>query len=342
MVELRGDGLVFTFPEVHPAAACDVTFMRTLRIPDDDRTYALPPGLGSFPLRHVDDFARRVPARWLDYGGVMLPMYQAEAMWLAFSSRFDRERLTFYPFALKIATGKVDALTGGPWSPDLRRRAQNYLVVPKQPWLDGYCVQKGVIRQFVAMPLGQGYTAEEQITGAAEYGGLQIMAVPMKRSVYEERFPVEPEPRGVMRELDSTSAFLAVTSTASGLAPGGKMRQEIYEDPYRLADWDTEHTSRCFVHIANSMNWQQITGEQPPTTPPSAKQYTKAGLPWFDFYDESLSAVSGSQALAGMSSVADLSNAKREPLADNEPVTPERVVVLRRGMGKHQVREFSE
>lgn len=32
----------------------------------------------------------------------------------------------------------------------------HYLVAPDQPWLDGFCVQKGLIRQFVAMPLGQG------------------------------------------------------------------------------------------------------------------------------------------------------------------------------------------
>ena len=59
-------------------------------------------------------------------------------------------------------------------------------MLPKQPWLDGYCVEKGVIRQFVAMPLGEGYTVEEQLTGAAQHGGLQIVAYPMKRERYEE------------------------------------------------------------------------------------------------------------------------------------------------------------
>ena len=47
-----------------------IRFQRTLRIPDDDRTYPLPPGLGRFPLRHVDDFADRVPETWLERGGV--------------------------------------------------------------------------------------------------------------------------------------------------------------------------------------------------------------------------------------------------------------------------------
>jgi hypothetical protein len=31
-------------------------FQRTLRIPDDGKLYPLPPGLGSFPLRHLQDY----------------------------------------------------------------------------------------------------------------------------------------------------------------------------------------------------------------------------------------------------------------------------------------------
>jgi hypothetical protein len=56
--------------------------------------------------------------------------------------------------------------------------------VPELPWVDGYCVENGVIRQFVAMPLGDGYSAEEQITGAAEHGGVQIAVYPMKKERY--------------------------------------------------------------------------------------------------------------------------------------------------------------
>jgi hypothetical protein len=84
-------------------------------------------------------------------------MYRSEAMWIAFSGND-------YPFAVKIAAGKIDAVTGKTWSVDLVEEPQNYIVIPTQPWLDGFCVREGVIRQFVAMPLGAGYTAEEQIT----------------------------------------------------------------------------------------------------------------------------------------------------------------------------------
>ena len=54
--------------------------------------------------------------------------------------------------------GKVCAVSGEPWSDDLDADGQNYVVAPDQPWFDGYCVDKGVIRQFIAMPLGKGYT----------------------------------------------------------------------------------------------------------------------------------------------------------------------------------------
>lgn len=335
MIELRQDALVFSFPEVHEDAVLRVGFQRTLRIPDDGRDYLLPPGLGAFPLRHVDDFAARVPERWLRHGGVMLPMYQSEALWLHFDSRSG------YPFVLKVATGKVNAVTGDAWADAVCRDPQDYVVVPEQPWLDGHAVEKGVIRQFVAMPLGSGYSAEEQITGAAEHGGIQLVAYPMKAAAWERL----KRKQRLERFAPSDIAYAASLAEASvgydmGLAPGGRMRQEIYDDPYAFEDWDLGHRSRCFVHIANSLVWRAITGENPPTVPPTAKEYTSAGLPWFDYYAEGLDALEGADKLAGMKSVAQLGKEKGDvPLPENESVTPERVVALRRGLAKHEVRQ---
>ena len=61
MIELRRHRLEVSFPEVHADARCTIEFQRTLRIPDDNRDYPLPAGLGQFPLAHVDDFADRLP-----------------------------------------------------------------------------------------------------------------------------------------------------------------------------------------------------------------------------------------------------------------------------------------
>lgn len=192
MLELKNDTLQFTFPEVHPNAQLGMEFQRTLRIPDDGAQYPLPPGLGAFPLRHVDDFRDRVPAKWLQHGGVMLPMFQSEAMWLNFKTYPVGYGRPAYPFAIKVSAGKVSALTGDDWTSGLRLK--DYCVAPNQRWIDGFVTAGGIVRQFVAAALGQGFTAEEQITGRADHGGIQIEIFPMKAEVYNRRFP-PPVPR---------------------------------------------------------------------------------------------------------------------------------------------------
>ena len=292
---------------MHEDARLEIGFQRTLRIPDDNRAYPLPPGLGPFPLNHVDDYLERLPAEWGRRGGVFLPMYQAEAMWLYFSGS--------YPMAVKVAAGKIDALTGEPWTDELSRRPQDYLVVPEQPWLDGFCVEQGLIRQFVAMPLGAGYSAEEQLTGEAQHGGLQIAVYPMQASRYE-----------AMREAyveEPLYAAMPAPEPELGLAPGGLMRQEVYEDPHGFDAWDTAVRTRCFVHILNSVQFLGVTGGEPPQEPVSAQDYSAAGLPWFEYYGGDLEALAGATKLAGLDSVAAKSLKLGDGVVpDNEPVTP--------------------
>lgn len=339
MIELKSDRLVFKFPEVHPDAELRITFKRTLRIPDDDKVYPLPPGLGSFPLRHIDDFAQNISSDWLDHGGIMLPMYQSEALWIDFDSIYLNRHRTSYPFAVKIATGKINAISGKTWKDTLNNNPQDYVVVPKQPWIDGYCVKKGIIRQFVAMPLGSGYSAEEQITGHGEHGGLQVIVHPMDRNIFDKRFP-ERAPREELDMPKFCRSMSVCESSASdmGLAPGGRMKQEIYDDPFNFNDWDTEERNRCFVHIANSLVWRTITGETPPTVPFTSKEYTKAGFPWFDYYSDGSSALKGSGGLGNLKSVATLGQKKKDvPLPENESVLVDKIICLRKGLSKGQV-----
>jgi hypothetical protein len=315
MIELTDDALVFSFPEVHPEARFTLHFQRTLRIPDNGRTYPLPAGLGRFPLRHVDDFASRLPARWREHGGVMLPMYQAEALWIAFGGGGGWTHHVpgaggGYPFAVKVAAGKIDAVTGEAWRDGINRDPQDYLVLPDQPWLDGFAVEQGVIRQFVAMPLGEGYTVEEQLTGAAEHGGLQIVAYPLKASAWKR---IRREHH---RLLDSTVAFAVMESRADldmGLAPGGRMTQHVYEDEHDFTDWDLRHRSRCFVHLLSAPAWSGVTGERPPTEPPTPEHYRRAGIPWFDYYDADRKALEGAERLQGVESVAERAKRLGQP-----------------------------
>jgi hypothetical protein len=301
----------------------EIEFQRTLRIPDDGKTYHLPPGIGRFPLRHVDDFADRVPSEWLKRGGVLMPMYQAEALWLNFSGE--------YPFAIKIAAGKINAVSGESWKEGLNRKPQDYVVTPKQPWLDGFAVEKGVIRQFVAMPMGAGYSVEEQLSGKAEFGGVQFQVIPMKARKYFESELRSKLPNRLVdilgdlipaRRMDYGVAYsMCCESPDMGLGAGGRMRQQIFEDPYSPEDWDMQQTSRCFVHLCDALLWREITGENPPQTPVTAREYERAGLPWFDFYRDDLAVLEGSKTLAGIKSVNTISKAKgNKALKGNDSV----------------------
>ena len=311
MITCAGDRLTFRFPEVHEFAKCRIDFQRTLRIPDDECTYPLPPGLGSFPLRHLDDFADRLPRESVRRGGVIMPIHQAEAMWIRFEGRWGSP----YPCAIKIATGKVCAISGEPWREGLTWDPQNYVVVPGQPWLDGYCVAKGTVRQFVATPLGDGHTVEEQLTGEAVHGGLQIAVYPMKSEVYEEL--QQPEPFFGVREE-------ATPFRDMGLAPGGRMSQEIHEDDFGLDAWDQERGGRCFVSMANSPQWMAITGERPPTRPPTAREYAEAGLPWFLYYDGDREALAGAERLAGLRSLGERVRGSEETTVHQEGTEKEK------------------
>jgi hypothetical protein len=331
MLTLDHDNLVISFPEIHLEAKLRIAFQRTLRIPDDNRSYPLPPGLGAFPVQHVDDHAERLPAAWREHGGVFFPMYQAEAMWINFSS------LSRYPFAVKIAIGKINAVNGKAWHNELDFDDQDYVVVPGQPWLDGFCISKNLVRQFVAMPLGDGYTAEEQLTGKAEHGGLQLIVYPLKTEHYQ------PPRTDVLRYGVSyadlagrISAYRAPDRAAMGLAPGGLMDQQIYADPYNRDAWRTDVQARCFAHLLNSAQYRRITGQRPPTQPPTAADYTRAGLPWFNYYQDAPT-VAGGEPLKKLDSVAALGVKKgQKPLPENSAVLPTRVKQL--GTGGKPVR----
>ena len=107
------------------------------------------------------------------------------------------------------------------------------------------------------------------------------------------------------------------------------MRQEVYQDEYGFGAWDKAVRSRCFVHILNSLQFLEVTGATPPGEPPAARDYSEAGLPWFEYYGGDLVALKGSETLRGLDSVA-VKNVKKgkTSLADDEPVRPKCVTRL--------------
>ena len=235
-------------------------------------------------------------------------MWQAEAMWFHFGSGAVFRGPEF-PVAIKVAAGKINAVTGETWRPGLHRSPQDYVVAPRQPWLDGFAVERGVIRQFVAMPLGEGYSTEEQITGEAEWGGLQLSVAPPKAEIWKAKkaeWEVEQARRRERPYLAQQGMLSSRAFPSMGLAPGGRMMQDIYPDPFNIDDWDVAAADRVFVTLVHAKEWKKITGEPAPSEPPTAKDYAEADLPWFEYYGIDQQALTGSATLAGVKSVATL------------------------------------
>ncbi|MEV7617805.1 hypothetical protein [Streptomyces sp. NPDC089799] len=334
-----------------------VRFIRTLRLPETG-THPLPPGLGEFPLRRIEDCPGPVPEEWRARGGVILPVYLREAMWMAFGG--SRE-----PTALQIGVGKVCAVSGERWTGRLARRPQNYVVLPRQPWLDGINSGKGTVRQFVAVPLGMGATVEGQVTGEETTGGVQLQAFPLndarlaewradqRRAAADARTaggppfpppfpppvpPFGPNPPGAAGApggplppgapggygapmpmaappapaamaapgcAPAPRAAAAPAPAAMGLGVGGSMQQEVYQDERPLKDWSKDPAGRVFVHLVTPPEWERITGEPAPPSPVDRAAYTKAGLPWFDYYDEDATDLAPTDTLGGVKPVGN-------------------------------------
>ncbi|MFI5554471.1 hypothetical protein [Streptomyces sp. NPDC051738] len=307
-----------------------VRFIRTLRLPESG-THPLPPGLGEFPVRRVADFADTVPEAWRARGGVLLPVYLREAMWLSFGG-------TTEPAALQVGVGKVCAVSGKPWSDRLSRKPQNYVVLPRQPWLDGINSGKGTVRQFVAVPLGLGATVEGQVTGEEVWGGVQLQSFLLKEDRLAEWRAEEQRRAELARAITPYGGFGAAmpmaapapqgavpapaaapagrpsrAAAAMGLGVGGSMRQEVYEDDRPLSDWADRPGGRVFVHLVTPPEWRRITGEAPPPSPVDRAAYTRAGLPWFDYYDQDAEDLAPTDTLEAAQPVGDWLGDDHEP-----------------------------
>lgn len=321
-LELCDDQLNFDFTHLHPDAILKIVFHRTLRVPDNGETNFLPPSLGRFPVMAVDELSQKdIPSAWKRRGGVAFPMWQAEACWLSFHSPED------YPFLVKVAAGKINAINGEAWTNEPNFSTQDFIEVPTQPWLDGFNVGDGTVFQFVSMPLGQGYTAEEQLTGEAKNGGIQLLVHPLKPGIWRKRM-------NTITPLESRIETLFRRSSASeevGLAPGGRISQEIAEAVEQPSSWDLSSRSRCYVHLAHAEAWQSMAGQAPHHQAPTAADYTAAGLPWFD-WSSAATPRKGSTRLGSLASVRSLGDeAHEEPLGPEETFdTPEPILLGRR------------
>lgn len=213
-----------------------------------------------------------------------------------------------------------------PWQEKLRKKDQNYVALPDQPWLDGINAGDGFIRQFVAVPMGLGATVEGQVTGEEIHGGIQLRAVGLTGSALKAWKDQEAQFGGIGGLNYMADAMTAPTGASLGLGAGGRMRQEIYVDDRRLADYDEGRSWRVFVHLCSAAQWTSITGEAPPPTPIDRETYVKYGFPWFDYYDADKDDVAASEELGKVKPVGDFVGEEAGPF---EPVDPSTVIKLK-------------
>lgn len=302
MPTLEKDHLVFRFPKIEERAKVQISFNRTLRVPDDGPTYPLPSGLGRFAVRHVEDYSHKLASETVSRGGVILPMWQSEAMWLDFYS-WRLERGLDFPVAIKIAAGKINAVSGEPWRHNLSRSPQDYVVAPPQPVLDGFAVDREIVRQFVATSLGEGISVEEQLTDCAEWGGIQILVVPLKFTKWEAILREWEKEEEIRRKQPDSGIRFSLAPRKIGLTGGGNVRQQIYVDPFDVEDWDMESAERVFVSIVHAKDWFKTTGENNPNRPFTAASYIAAKLPWFEYCDKDQQTLPGSMSFENIKSI---------------------------------------
>ncbi|KAF5703550.1 integral membrane protein [Fusarium mundagurra] len=173
-----------------------ISFMRSIRVPDNERPAPRPPWLDKFPLVKTDYYAHKLPLSMAEKGGIFIPIYlneERESMRINFKSR-NR-------YAIKIFVGNVNAISGEPQILDaetVRRRRellaqgksiQDFVVTPYQPWLDTMATEPGNFRPFVAMPSRSGQSAvKAQMTEQEATTCLRFEITRLEIPREEERF----------------------------------------------------------------------------------------------------------------------------------------------------------
>jgi hypothetical protein len=289
-----------------------LNFQRTCRVPTGKKN-TLPAGLGSFPIYSCSDFKEGLPKGWKE-SGYFMPMYAQEAMWISMRDSYRGQ-----PKSLIVAAGSINAISGKQMKNKKEFRMdgkdQNYLVVPPQPWLDGWKDPEGKVYQFVAAEMGSGETVEGQITGEEKIGGIQLAVFHPKKG--QDLIP-ESRPREYIQAggyeyltLGGGSRSLRCCSfndtakgvTSMGLGKGGEIVQKIYPDPHGIDVWRKTPEEVNTLYLVSSEDFKQVTGCEAPETPVTYKKYQELGYPWFDLFDQHMDDQGGSSVFSKLKPV---------------------------------------
>lgn len=266
------------------------SLQRTFRVPDAEDSFPLPPG-GALEIFSVDKYSERVPSSWCQGEDFFVPMHNSDALWIGLDGA------AWKPNAVQVFAGRLNTVSGCLDDHTLSENPQNYIVVPPQPWLDGFNSGNGTVRQFVISSLGEGKTAEEQLTNDRYLGRVCISVFEPNSGYFPDEPPPSPQMPVAMRQAGET-----------GIGAGGRVRQAVYKDQYGIAAWDQSTSTSIRIHILDPSQFTALTGLPPPGRSLSAAEYSERGLPWFEWYDDKHSDLPPSEVLAQLKRVEATEN----------------------------------
>ena len=129
------------------------------------------------------------------------------------------------------------------------------------------------MRQLVAEPMGAGRTVEEQLSSAPPVGGLWIGVQPLRAAAWEaERSEREAVRSGEMLVSLFAAPNSSRTKSAMGLAPGGRIVQQILAAVRPASDW-SEVVAWARIELRSRLSWLEATGQAPPQRARCADPY---------------------------------------------------------------------
>lgn len=280
MIEFQDHGMIFRFPHLADNAVAAVVFWRLLRSQDvgAPREKLLPwaPGpvpLGVGPMRiePVDRHADMLPEPMLRRGGVLLPMWQSEALSIRFACYAGS-----MPFAVTLEAGGVNLVSGAPARAGLHRDPQDYCAFPTLRGIDWVRTGPDTVRQPVPSPIDADLSAEDQLDRSAASGGIRISVTPPTREAF---VAWEKNPRHELL-YDDELANIGAKGRSFSVC-------EMEADGRPLDDYDWARTLSTWVTMLDAVAWFHVAKRLPRRLPPMELTY-EYRQPWFDHYGTDL------------------------------------------------------